>query len=90
MSEPRMMRNKECQDGTLLNVNTTLLQLGLSRCRGVAESGLVGVVERGEFVNILKEIVDIVRGTLHEIEEYEVGNEVEVVLRNEVEAGENG
>jgi hypothetical protein len=67
-------------NGGILNVDVTLLQLGLSRCRGAAETALDAHSQEAALA-ALTEIVEVARTTLYEIEAYQLLNEVEVELR---------
>jgi hypothetical protein len=80
------MRNP---NGGLLNVDVTLLQMGLSRCRSVAEDGLAKLA-RGATVDIehvLNEIVEEVRRTLYEIADNDMQDEIGAILKEEDENG---
>ena len=82
MTEPRLMRNP---NGGVLCVDVTLLQMGLSRCRSIAEEALAAK-QAGQETNteaVLESIISKVRATLYAIEEHDVMNEVEAVLRDE-------
>ena len=80
--EPRLLHNP---NGGLLNVDVTLLHIGLSRCRSIAEDTLVKM-ERGDaidFVAICNEILDESRKTLHGITDNDMQDEVGAILREE-------
>lgn len=59
-------------NGGFLSVDTTLLQLGLSRCRCFAEDGLSRLQRDDEVdvVLLLESIVEEVRTTLHGVESH--------------------
>ena len=83
--EPRLMGTPNSQ---LINVDVTLLHLGLSRCRSIAEDTL-GLLSHGQDVDIeqvLNEIIDESRKTLYGIEDNAMHDEVSAVLAEE----ENG
>jgi len=75
MPEPRVIKNP---NGGLLSVDVTMMHLGLSRCRSVAEDALVKM-GRGEAIDTeltLMQIVDEVRRTLYDIQEHEMTDEI--------------
>jgi hypothetical protein len=82
MKEPRLLRSP---NGGLLNVDVTLLQIGLSRCRCIAEDGLVEL-QRKDLIDtqgILNEIVEEVRKTLWEMGDAHLDDEVGEILAQE-------
>ncbi len=81
MREPKLLRNP---NGGLLNVDVTLLHLGLSRCRCIAEDALVKLERGGEapdFEAIFNEILEESRKTLYGIEANDIDDEVGAALR---------
>ena len=83
-AEPRIFRGP---NGGLLSVDVTLLQLGLSGCRGVAERAL-NQIEAGILVDheaAYEEIIQQARETLEGISEHEVLNEIEMELKHDSE-----
>jgi len=82
MREPKMLRNP---NGGLLSVDVTLLQLGLSRCRCIAEDALVRLDRGGgdapNIEAVLNEILDESRKTLRGIEDNDLQDEVGALLR---------
>ena len=75
MRQPRLMKHP---NGGVLSVDVTMLQLGLSQCRSDAERALMQI-ERGvevDIVAVLTSIIERARSAVHEIEEYEMGDEV--------------
>lgn len=80
MRQPRLMKHP---NGGLLNVDVTMLQLGLSQCRSDAERALMQL-EHGveiDIVAVLTSIVERARSAVHEISEYEMGDEVGVLSK---------
>ena len=75
--EPRIMRSP---NGALLNVDVTALQMGLGRCRVVAESAIASPSSHEECAKALAEIVVIVRDTMGVIENNKMIDEVGAVL----------
>ena len=80
--EPRIMRNP---NGGLLNLDTTLLHVGLSRCRSIAEDSLVKMDrdEKLDYEKIFNEILEEARKTLYGIEQNDMDDEVGAILRDE-------
>ncbi len=86
MKEPRLLRSP---NGGLLNVDVTLLQIGLSRCRCIAGDAL-SRLHREEEVDtegILNEIVEEVRKTLWEMGDAKLDDEVGSILGAPTEEG---
>ncbi len=84
--EPRVFRNP---NGGMLNLDITSLQLGLSRCRCIAEDSLVKL-ERGQKIDaesVLNEILDEARKTMSVIDNNDMEDEVGAILRDEAKAG---
>lgn len=83
MREPRLLRSP---NGGLLNVDVTLLQMGLSRCRSIAEDTLVKL-ERGDdgvdVEAVLNEILEEARRTIHGIEDNDILDEVGAILKED-------
>lgn len=89
MREPRLLRNP---NGGLLNVDVTLLQIGLSRCRCIAEDTIVKL-ERGETIDIvavMNEILDESRKTIHGIEDNAIFDEVGTILQEKEDGTTQG
>jgi hypothetical protein len=83
MREPRLMRNP---NGGMLNVDVTLLHMGLSRCRSIAEDSLIKLQRNDatiDWESILNEIIDESRKTLHGIQDNDMQDEVGAILRDE-------
>jgi hypothetical protein len=79
MRQPRLMKHP---NGGILNVDVTMLQLGLSQCRSDAERALQQL-EHGVEIDVaavLTSIVERARSTMHEIREYEMDDEVNTML----------
>jgi len=79
---PRVIRGP---NGGLLNVDVTMLRLGLSRCRSFAEQALTRM-QMGHEVDyeaVFNDIVEMARETLFQIEEDNITDEVGAVLRDE-------
>jgi hypothetical protein len=87
MPEPRLMKNP---NGGILNVDVSLLQLGLSRCRSIAE-GAAARLRANHNVDheaVYEEIIQAARETLHDIGEHEVLHEVEAELTRQAKSGQ--
>lgn len=87
MREPRLFRNP---NGGLLSLDVTLLQIGLSRCRCIAEDTLAKMARRDEvdYEGIFNEILDEARKTMSGIADEDMENEVGALLRSEKEKHE--
>ena len=80
MREPRLIKNPNSNG--LLSVDVTLLRLGLSRCRSMAEDAIVRL-QNNDVVDVelvLEEICSEARRTLYEIENEEMCDEVGAIL----------
>ena len=85
MREPRLFRNP---NGGLLSLDVTLLQMGLSRCRCIAEDSLAKLARQGaealDIEAIFNEILEESRKTLRGIADEDLEDEVGAVLRAKV------
>ena len=84
--EPRLM----CMPNKgLLNVDVTLLHMGLSRCRSIAEDtlGCLAAATPVDIEGILNEIIEESRKTLYGIEENNMHDEVGALLAQEGKLG---
>jgi hypothetical protein len=65
-----MDRIMKMPDGGILNVDVSLLQLGLSQCRSIAEDTLCNCKDNtdDDYIDAMNRIIDMVVKTLHEID----------------------
>ncbi len=79
MREPRFMK---CPNGGILNVDVTLLQFGLGECKKIARNVLLRKeFDEGVAKAALSDICEVVRRTLYEIEDYEMTDEANQLVR---------
>jgi predicted RecB family endonuclease len=80
VKEPRYIQNP---NGGVLCVDVTMLQLGLCQCRSIATRTLqkkgVGV---DDLTAALNEVIERVKTTMYDVQEYESENEVESLVRH--------
>ncbi|MHC4300608.1 MAG: hypothetical protein ACYS7Y_25310 [Planctomycetota bacterium] len=85
MPEPRLLKTP---NNGFINVDVTLLRLGLSRCRCFAEDAICAI-EREEEVDVLalcNSIVEEARAALADLKDYQESDEVGQLLLMEDEA----
>lgn len=79
MPEPRLLKTP---NNGFINVDVTLLRLGLSRCRCFAEDALCAL-ERGEEVDVMSlcnSILHEARSALADLADYQAQDEVGAIL----------